>query len=133
MGRFSKYLGEAQEVTIEYADGTKEILNLKPLNWEDVNELILVGKDFGDDPTKMLEKVSNETIERIKNIVWKTMKLSYPEEPEEEIKAFTARNFMTLIPIIMDLNFTTGRTDKLEKIRARQDAVRKISPDKKEE
>lgn len=132
MGRFSKYLGEAQEIIIEYDNGTKEVLALKPLNWEDVNDLILIGKDFGDDPKKILEKITNETIERIKKLVFKTLKISYPDEPENELIAFATKNFMTLIPVIMDLNFTTGKTDKLEKIKAIQSALRKTSTDKTE-
>ena len=122
MGRFSKYLGEAQEVTVEYENGEKEVLNLKPLNWEDINELILISKDFSSDKSNPLEKMTNETIDRIKSIVLKTMKISYPEDPEEELKAFTAKNFMMLIPAIMDLNFNVGSTSKLEKIKARLNA-----------
>ena len=28
MGRFNKYLGEGQEIKIDYADGTSEVLKL---------------------------------------------------------------------------------------------------------
>lgn len=130
MGKFAKHLGKAEEVVLKYADGTTETLNLKPLTWEDVNDLVLIGKDLGQNPDNAFEKLNNETIERIKHVVLKTMTLSYPEEPEEELKAFTARNFMNLIPIVMDLNFAVGSSEKLEKIRAKQDAIRKISSDK---
>jgi hypothetical protein len=120
VGRFSKHLGQVQDVTIEYADGTNEVLKLKPLGWEDVNDLILIGKDFGESGSNVLEKMTNETIERMKNIVLKTMKISYPEDPEDELKEFCAKNFIQLIPIILDLNFNVGKADKLEKIKKLQ-------------
>lgn len=130
MGRFEKYLGEAQKVEIEYADKTKEILELKPLNWEDMNDLMLIGKDFGDQPEKALEKMSNETVERMKKVVLKTMQISYPSEPEEELKAFASRNFLTLFPIILDLNFNVGKAEQLQKIKERVN-VRQVPPNKK--
>ena len=120
MGRFSKHLGQPQDVTIEYADGTSELLKLKPLGWEDVNDLILIGKDFGETGKNTLEKMTNETVERMKNIVLKTMKNSYPNEPEEELKQFSAKNFMVLMPLILDLNFNVGKSEKLEKIKRLQ-------------
>ena len=131
MGRFARHLGKAEEVKIEYNDGTNETLKLKPLGWEDVNELMLIGKDFGDTSGKPMEKMTNETIDRMKNIVLKTMKVSYPDEPEEELKAFATKNFVILMPIILDLNFNAGKTEKLEKIKRLQENVGKVSADKK--
>jgi len=128
MGRFEKCLGEGEEIEIEYASGKKETLKLKPLGWEDINDLLLIGKDFSGSE-KPLENISDTTIERMKKLVLKTMKNSYPEEPEEELKAFAAKNFMLLIPIIIDMNFNIGKTEKTEKIKAMLN-VRKIPPAK---
>ena len=88
MGRFEKYLGQAEEVEIEYANGTKEILKLKPLLWEDIKDLMMVGKSIGKNPDNPMEGLDEKTIELMKNLVLKSIKLSYPDEPEEEVKAF---------------------------------------------
>lgn len=124
MGRFSKYLGEAEEIELEYANGTKETLKLKPLLWEDIKDLMLIGKDFSTNPDNPMENMDGDTIDLMQKIVFKTMKLSYPEEPEEELKAFSSKNFMILMPIIMNLNFNIAKSEKLEKIKALQKRVK---------
>ena len=134
MGRFSKYLGEAEEIELEYANGNKETLKLKPLLWEDIKDLMLIGKDFGKNPDNPLESMNGDTIDLMQKIVFKTMKLSYPEEPEDELKAFSKKNFMILMPIIMDMNFNIAKSEKLEKIKALQKRVKedagKVQPNK---
>lgn len=134
MGRFNKYLGEAEEIEIEYKNGTKEILKLKPLEWTDIKNLLLIGKDFGKNTENPLEGINEKTIDLMQDMVLKTMKLSYPEEPEDELKAFATKNFMILIPIIIDLNLNVGSSEKLEKIKQLQKRVkedaRKIPTDK---
>jgi len=141
VGRFNKYLGEAEKVEIEYKDGTKEVLMLKPLGWDDIKDMLLLSKTFainlpekGEIPIeKMLEKMDSGTIDIMQKIVLKTMKISYPEEPEDELKAFATKNFMALMPTIIDLNLNTGSTEKLEKIKELQKRMRgdagKVSPD----
>lgn len=141
MGRFNKYLGEAEKVEIEYKSGDKEVIMLKPLGWDDIKDMLLLSKTFainlpekGEIPIeKMLEKMDSGTIDIMQKIVLKTMKLSYPEEPEDELKAFATKNFMALMPTIIDLNLNTGSTEKLEKIKELQKRVRgnagKVSPD----
>lgn len=123
MGRFSKSIGESEEITVVYPDGNSEVLKLKPLGWEDVSDLMMIGKAFTSDTAEnAFEKMNEDTIERMKKVVIKTMKVSYPEEPEDELKAFAAKNFMTLVPIILNMNFNTGKTDKFEKIKAKLNA-----------
>jgi dsDNA-binding SOS-regulon protein len=130
MGRFSTSIGESEEITVTYPDGSSEVLKLKPLGWEDVNDLMMIGKSFtSENPENTFDKMTDDTIERMKKVILKTMKNSYPDEPEEELKAFAAKNFMTLIPIVLNMNFNFGKTDKLEKIKARLDA-RKVPSDK---
>jgi hypothetical protein len=141
VGRFNKYLGEAEKVEIEYKSGDKEVIMLKPLGWDDIKDMLLLSKTFainlpekGEIPIeKMLEKMDSGTIDIMQKIVLKTMKLSYPEEPEDELKAFATKNFMALMPTIIDLNLNTGSTEKLEKIKELQKRVRgnagKVSPD----
>jgi hypothetical protein len=130
MGRFSKSMGEPEEITLTYPDGNSEKLMLKPLGWEDVNDLMMIGKAFtSENPENVFEKMNDETIERMKKVVLKTMKNSYPDEPEEELKAFASKNFMSLIPIILNMNFNTGKTEKLDKIRAKLNAG-KVPSDK---
>lgn len=134
MSRFSKYLGESEEIEIEYKNGSKEVLKLKPLEWGDIKSLLLIGKDFGKNQDNPLEGINEKTIDLMQDIVLKTMKLSYPEEPEDELKAFATKNFMILIPIIIDLNLNVGSSEKLEKIKELQKRVKenagKISTDK---
>jgi hypothetical protein len=134
VGRFSKYLGEAEEIDIEYKNGTKETLKLKPLGWGDIKDLLLIGKDIGKNPDNPLEGMNEKTIDLMQDMVLKTMKISYPEEPEDELKAFATKNFMVLMPIIIDMNLNVGSSEKLEKIKELQKRVKdnagKVSPTK---
>lgn len=117
MGRFEKYMGEAVEVELEFASGAKEKLMMKPLPYSQVNKLLLISKDFtGEDS---LSKLTDESVERIKDVVLETMKMSYPDEPIDELKGFVAKNFMVMMPFIMDINFNTANSAKMDKLQAK--------------
>jgi len=121
-------------VEIEYVNGEKEILELKPLNWEDINDLMMIGKVFSKNTENPMENLNVETVELMKKLVLKTMKLSYPEEPEDELKGFATKNFMVLMPYIFEMNFNLAKTEKMERIKEIQKRVRdnagKVQADK---
>jgi len=128
LNKFKKYLGSAIPIELEAPDGSKETFYLKPLRFEDIGDLILLGKAFASfkpdsDPEEFFQKIDEETVERLKNIVDKTLKISYPDLPDDIRKEFAARNFFALIGKIFEINSLGA--PKTELVKRRIESIRR--------
>jgi len=123
--KFKRYIGQSSTLELEAEDGTKETFELKPLPFEYVSELLMIGKTFAKIPAsekgeeipaeKFLEILDQETIERMQKIVKATLKASYPELPEDVMNAFATRNFLPLVTKIFEINSMGGKTEAIQK------------------
>ena len=128
--KFKKYIGQPASLELEADDGTKETFELKPLPFEYVSELLMIGKAFAKIPTeidtatgkekeipaeKFLEILDEGTIQRMQKLVKATLKSSYPELPEEIIDGFATRNFLTIVTKIFEINSMGGKTEAVQK------------------
>ena len=104
-GIFSKHVGKGTEVLI---DGEKFIL--KPLNLEKLPLIFKVMKAFSGADKKdattedMLSNMDEEGLSSIKELIYLTLKKSYPDEPEEDMKEFGLKYMSILLSKIFEIN-----------------------------
>lgn len=127
--KFKKYIGNASPIELEAEDGTKETFYLKPLSFEDIGDLIMLGRKFakfspGDKPEKFIEALDEDTLEKLKKIVEKTIEISYPDIPKEVRDSFASKNFFALIEKIFEINSLGA--PKSEIIKKRIEKMRRI-------
>jgi len=89
---------------------------LKPLTVDDLPDFFKVMKAFsgakeGASPEDMLKNMTDEGLQALKRLIEKTLKISFPDEPEEDRKAFGLKYMTVLITKIMELNSSTVQTD----------------------
>ena len=132
MGKFSNHIGDGEKVLID-----KEEFILKPLGVEYSGHFLKIGKGFSGakeegDTEGMFKNFTDETMDCIKEVVVETLKVSYPGEPEDELKLFAGKYLMKLLPAIVKMNGSgsmdegdTGRAKKkleaLKRLRAKKD------------
>lgn len=133
-----KHLGIGKKVTI---DGDE--IEIAPLGVEFLSEFFSLAASFqhtaGDDTVNLLDKLEPKSIEAMKTFVLETLKRSPTMEGNtpEEVSQFAMKNFMTLIPDIMELNTPSVKSGEASKIERMKEALRKsnVAPptDKAEE
>lgn len=111
MGRFSKSLGN-----FEMKVGDEE-LNLK-VELEDISKLLAMQRVYATDQENLVKKQVEKYIEILKR--------SYPEEPDEDIKAFLTKN---LTSFIMEFSIASGWATRKDF----EDSFRKKRTDRKPE
>jgi len=132
----SQYLATGKKVEITLPDGTKGELILKPLGMKALPRLFKMFENFkGSKEEEIGEHMTEETITDIIEIVYDTLKKSYPEISEEAIEEITSQNAIELFPEIIELNAgtVTDRNkmvqDRLKKLRdVKANTTEKASP-----
>ena len=100
MGKYKKHLGLGEPLVI---DGEEFIL--KPLTTEYLPDFFRVMKAFsGAKPEEMFKNVDSDSLNAIKRIIEVTLKISYPEEDEEEMKQFGLKYMTLIIGKIFEIN-----------------------------
>ena len=100
MGKYRKHLGLGEPLVI---DGEEFIL--KPLTTEYLPDFFRVMKAFsGAKPEEMFKNVDSDSLNAIKRIIEVTLKISYPEEDEEEMKQFGLKYMTLIIGKIFEIN-----------------------------
>jgi|TARA_R100001530_G_scaffold2717_1_gene4366 hypothetical protein len=125
MSKFTKHLGKPIKKII---DG--EEFEFKPLNIDSLQDFLLVMGSFGkytekelqDNPTKAVESLDEKTSDKLKRLITETLKVSYPEENEEDRKAFALKHFMVLMEALFEVNDFGGSSNiemkkKIEEIK----------------
>lgn len=123
--KFKRYIGKPSTLELEAEDGTKEAFELKPLPFENLDDILLIGKTFAKIPDienqanipieKFLEILDKDTIDKMKNIVKITLETSYPDLPKEIREGFGSKNFLPLITKIFEINSMGGKTEAIQK------------------
>ena len=100
MGKYKKHLGLGEPLII---DGEEFVL--KPLTTEYLPDFFRVMKAFsGAKPEEMFKNVDSDSLNAIKRIIEVTLKISYPEEDEEEMKQFGLKYMTLIIGKIFEIN-----------------------------
>jgi len=126
MGILSKHLGEQQYFEI---DGDK--IPLKPLGTEYLPHLLKTIKGFSGAVKKgntepsmedLFEGLTDDSLNSMRTMVDATLKLSLPNESEEERKQFGLKYFMQLIMKIFEINQPAKSHEEKKKM----DAIKRI-------
>jgi len=91
MSRLQRFLGRPQKFLIN-----GEEMELKPLTVKDLDIIL----DLGDD------KKRNAALQQV---ISRTLRRSFPEEPEEEIEKIGLQHFEELVSAIMKVNNLEGK------------------------
>lgn len=107
LDKWNRHIGMPAEFDF---DGDK--FNFAPLPMEDIGELLCVGNELANGLK------TSESITRVANLVYKMVRLSYPDMPEDTLKAFVAKNLPTLTNIMLEVNNFESKANKIvDKIR----------------
>jgi len=118
MGRFAKHIGLGKTIKI----GEEEI-TLKPLRVKHLPDLFeLMGKFEGVKEEEIMKKMDKDVARLIGNLCIETMRLSYPNEPEEEREAFVMNHLIELFPVVIELN-SFGATGQ-QAVKARMEQMK---------
>ena len=117
MGKFSKHLGEEQEIEIE-----GEKFFLKPLTTEQLPDFFKVIKCFsgaqdGGTVEDMTKNMSEEGLRSVQRIIDATLEKSYPKEDEEERKQFGLKYMSILLSKIFEINSASAKEEAPSKIK----------------
>ena len=109
MGKFSKHLGQDNDIVIE-----EETYKLKHLTTENIPDFMNAAKAFGNvkegEEENMFKNLDETSISAMKNLVNDTLKNSFPEDwaaDENEMKQFGFKYMMVLLPKILEINSAT--------------------------
>lgn len=128
MSRLKKHIGEGEEVEIN-----GDIFILKPLGAEYFGDFMKMAKGFSGakddtDTEGMFKNFTDETMVSINRVVIDTLKISLPDESEEEINIFAGKYMMKLLPAISKMNgIDSGdsrakqKIEAIQRMRAKQD------------
>ena len=120
MGILSRHLGKGEELKV----GEDTIL-IKPLGTEEIPNFFKAMKAFsgaqeGATTENMLKNLDDAGLNAITHIINKTLKISLPDEPEEDRKQFGLRYMSQLLDIIFKINFQESDDQKrIAKIKKR--------------
>lgn len=102
-----------KEFKYEDNDGVEQGILLKPLPVKHLPALFNVVKRFqGRDtekPEEFLAALDDDVIEKLVNMCVAVMKKSFPTMDESDIDGFVASNFLTLFPVIIEMNLKSGQ------------------------
>jgi len=129
MGRFAKHIGLGRTIKI----GEEEI-TLKPLRVKHLPSLFeLMGKFEGVKDDEIIKRMDKDVARLIGNLCLETMRLSYPNEPEEEREAFVMNHLIELLPVIIELNSFGASNQQAVKERMEQmkRAAKKVAGNQK--
>ncbi len=113
MSRFKPHLAQGEKVII---DGEEFLL--KPLNVDSLPNFMKVMKTFSGAKDKdssiedMLKNIDDEGLNALKEVLYDTLKLSYPDEPEEDMKQFALKFMGQLMGPIMSMNNSNIEKEK---------------------
>jgi hypothetical protein len=116
MGRFARHLGKPVEVELEYEENgetQKDIIIIKPLPIDNLVEWLALGKKFQSMPKDMsmsegLAHLDDEAVRLLIKIMVDSMKHSYPDEDEAEIRDFAFAHMGKIFPAILEANTATS-------------------------
>ena len=104
MGKFSKHLGEVAKLEIE-----GEEFELQPLTIEDLPDFFMAIKSFSGagkegNTEDFMKNMDGESLGSLSKLIDKVLVKSYPDEPEEERKAFGLKYMLPLMEKIFEMN-----------------------------
>ena len=119
-GKYSKHINEGQKITI---DGDEFILKaagsdkvVKPY-FQLMKSFSKVKQDksMTDEETsqQMMASFDDATADAVRILIEETLKASYPDEDENEMKQFAMKHLMTLMPVIIQL-YTPSESANVE-------------------
>lgn len=116
MGNFDRYIVKTKELVLE-KDGSKDTFVLHPLPMKflpDLFEILRKMTSGGLDKTadmpeeeqikSMMSILDRETITIALNLVYETMKISYPTEDDKTLQMFSKDNLWTIFPLVLEMN-----------------------------
>lgn len=125
--KFERHLGKATEIKI----GT-DTFNLFPLDVEDLPDLLKILQKFTGikegEEEKWLERMDEETTQRLGRLIIKTLKISYPKMDENKLKRFASVNFIPMVVALFQIN-TMGAEKADAKVLER---IKKMREERKE-
>lgn len=108
MGKFEKHVNKGETIIID-----EEEFILKAAGSDKVAKpYFKLMKAFGsmkqglsdeESTQQMMAAFTDETSDAVAILIEETLKASYPEEPEDEMKAFAMKHIMTLMPVVIQL------------------------------
>jgi hypothetical protein len=119
MNKFEKHMAKGAKLELKNEDGTTDIFDLKPLEYEDMDKYYLLletitemenklkadKKDMTDATTLDIFKyLGIDAINLIRELCLKTVILSYPDLDKTMAKNFTKDNFMNIFPLLFEAN-----------------------------
>jgi hypothetical protein len=124
MGRFEKHINKGIEVEIENSEGEIDKIIIKSPGSEYLPQYFTLMKSMGDiqdssDPSNILSRFDDKTVIALKELIEGSLRASYPTEPESELKEFAMKNFMVLVPVVIEsLTPVTKNSSNIAKIEA---------------
>lgn len=122
MSRYTKHIGVGEPLIIN-----GEEFVLKPLGTSELPLFFKMMKCFSGATDEnasfedILKNLDNEGLNSMKDIIETTLKSSFPDEDENEMKQFGLKYMQQLLPKIMEINSAnTSSNSKAEKIKAYQ-------------
>ena len=101
----SKHLGKGTEINIE-----GETYTIEPLDIESLPLFFKLMKAFSganendSSAEAMLKNINDDGLNAVKEVVSRTLKLSFPTEPEDTLKKFGMKYINRLLPVIINMN-----------------------------
>ena len=95
-------LFDVETKTVEFRGKEYE---LKPLKGDDLKDLLVVGFSFRDQQDSIAKgEFSDELVERMQKIVYKTLTKSYPDVDEDDIREFSETYYFGFVQHCIELN-----------------------------
>lgn len=114
--KWERHIAKPMEFVFEDEEGNKDKFLLKPLTIEDMGDLYYVST-ASVELSKGNRQDLNEMTERASKLILKTLRLSYPDIPEETLEGFAKSHFAELTNAIFQVNRFISKTAKVvEKI-----------------
>lgn len=121
LDEWRRHLGLPVEIELENPYGEKFKVKMKPLEGEDRIDLLMIGKELGDNPEKNKDVLNKENIKKLVNLMMNSI-TNIPEEIKEDI---IGKYFFDLFPELFNLNFQVGKETNAKNALNKQNAIRK--------
>lgn len=95
-------LFDVETKTVEFKGKEYE---LKPLKGDVLKDILVIGFTFKEQEDSITKgEFSDELVERMQNIVYKTLVRSYPDKDRDKIKDFTETYYFSFVQHCIELN-----------------------------
>lgn len=111
--KWERHIAKPQEFEFEDDDGNKDKFTLKAISIEDIGNLLYVSSKMIEIQTGNYEH-SEDAFKKASDLIMKTLRISYPDIPEETLEGFAKKHFFKLLNAIFQINRFESKIAKVD-------------------